>query len=84
MSVVDSSFTNVEGRALSSFHHFFLGFQHKHFPMILPIVLPPLKSQKNDIKFRKIKSKIWKDIFIICIKLFCRLNYQSSYLTLHC
>ena len=46
------------------------------------LVLPQLKSQKNDMKFRKIKSKIWKDIFIICIKFFCRLNYQNSY-TLH-
>ena len=71
MSVVDSSFSNVEGRALSSFHHFFsLDFSTSicKWPFL---VLPPLKSQKNDMKFRKIKSKIWKDIF----KLFCRLNY---------
>ena len=52
MSVVDSSFSNVERRALSSFYHFFLRFQYEHLQMILR-----LKSQKNDMKNRKIKSK---------------------------
>ena len=36
MSVVDSSFSKVEGRAPSSLNHFFLRFQYKHLQMFLP------------------------------------------------
>ena len=72
MTVVDSSFSNVKGRAHSSFYHFSLDFSTSICKCSF-LMLPPLKSQKNDMKFRK--SKIWKDIFIICIKFFCRLNY---------
>ena len=36
MSVMDSSFSGIQGRALSSFDHFFLRFQDKHLQMFLP------------------------------------------------
>ena len=78
MPVVDSGFSKVKGRAHSSFHHFSLDFGTSICKCSI-LVLPPSKSQKNDMKFRNIKSKIWKDIFIISIKYFCRLNYWNSY-----
>ena len=78
MFVVDSSFSSVEGRVLLLFHHFPLRFQYNICKCSF-VVLPPLQSQKNDMKFRKIKLKIWKDICMFCIKFFCRLNYQNSY-----
>ena len=61
ISVVDTVFSGVGGHALLSllklitskdiFHRFFLRFQYKH----LQIALLPLKSQKDDMKFCKIK-----------------------------
>ena len=74
MPVVDSGFSKVKGRAHSSFHHFSLDFGTSICKCSI-LVLPLLKSQKNDMKFRNIKSKIWKDIYIISINFFCRLNY---------
>ena len=47
MSVVDSSLSSAEGRALSSFHHFFLRFQYKHLHMFLPTAASVKISEKR-------------------------------------
>ena len=72
MYVVDSSFSFVKGRALSSsinlvtttdiFHHFFSHI-YKQWQIFLPTTTS-VKISKNNTKFRKIKTKIWKDICI--------------------
>ena len=59
MSVVDSSFSNFEVCALSSFHHFFsLDFSTSICKCSF-LALHPLKSQKNNMKFRKINKDFW-------------------------
>ena len=64
-------FSGVGGRALSLllkmvttteiFHHFFLRFQYNHLQIFL-LTATFVKYQKNNMKLRKIKSNIWKDI----------------------
>ena len=59
--VVDSVFSSVGGRALSSllklvtttdiFHHFFLRFQYNHLLAFLPTA-PSINTQKYNTKFR--------------------------------
>ena len=72
---MDTVFSNVGPYALSSLS---LSLSPKTFSIIFSLdfskiicrhsllVLLPLKSQKNKMKFRKIQLKIWKDICIIC------------------
>ena len=70
--MVDTVFSSFGRHALSSlrklvtttdiFHNFFLDFSSKSICNSALLVLLPLKFQKNDMKLRKIKSKIWKDI----------------------
>ena len=63
MSVVDSSCSSVEGRALSSLLNlvtkinFSLRFQYKELQIFLSIA-NSVKIAENDEKFRKIKTKI--------------------------
>ena len=74
MPVVDSSLNALNGVHFHRSIIFSLDFSTSICKRFL-LVLPTLKSHKNDMKFPKIKSKIWKDIFIIWINFFCRLNY---------
>ena len=66
MFLIDSSFSSVEGRALSSLLNLIstinlsLRFQLQIFPPIATF----FKIAGNDTKFRKTKTKIWKDICI--------------------
>ena len=72
---MDTVFSNVGPYALSSLS---LSLSPKTFSIIFSLdfskiicrysllVLLPLKSQKNKMKFCKIQLKIWKDICIIC------------------
>ena len=46
MSVVDSSFSSIEGRVISLFHHFPLRFQYKYLQMFLPSAASVKISEK--------------------------------------
>ena len=82
MPVVDSSFSSVGGSALSSllnlvtktdiFINFSLRFQRKQLQIFLSIATF-VKIAENDTKFRKIKTKICKDI--------CLQEYQRTKLS---
>ena len=71
ISVVETVFSSVGGRALSSVLKlvtttdisiiFSVDFSSSICKATF-LVLLPLKSQKNNMKFRKINSNVWKDI----------------------
>ena len=69
MFLIDSSFSSVEGRALSSLLNLIstinlsLRFPYKQL-QIFPPIATFFTIAGNDTKFRKTKTKIWKDICI--------------------
>ena len=65
MSVANSSFSCVGGRALSSLLKliFSLRFQNKQWQIFLPTTTC-VKITENNEKFRRIKTKIWKNICV--------------------
>ena len=62
MSVLDSSFSSVGGRALSSNLVITTDIFHQFFCQISAHSATSVKIAENDMKFHNIKTKIFKDI----------------------